>query len=271
VSASRSTHVLSFTATTVTKTYRSWQRGEHQREWSALQLLDEHSPGLAPAPVDADLDGEQPSITMSRLPGTPMDAAPLNGAGIAALAHALRRLHDAIPAGCLTALGPRLWSPADAISDVGAMLAAAEYAEGAPDVVHALAIARTWFAETELEPHGAEADHVFGLADGNLANYLWDGERVRLVDFEDSGVSDRGFELADTLEHPSSFLDNRVDPEALIEALDLDSLQRQRVDDFRRLFACFWLVKLLPGGSAHHRNPAGSLERCARHTTALLG
>jgi hypothetical protein len=28
---------------------------------------------------------------------------------------------------------------------------------------------------------------VFGQGDGNLANFLWDSDRVRLVDFEDSG------------------------------------------------------------------------------------
>ncbi|HEY2691135.1 MAG TPA: phosphotransferase [Streptosporangiaceae bacterium] len=37
---------------------------------------------------------------------------------------------------------------------------------------------------------------MFGNADGNLANFLWDGARCRIVDFEDSGVSDPAYEAA---------------------------------------------------------------------------
>jgi thiamine kinase-like enzyme len=40
------------------------------------------------------------------------------------------------------------------------------------------------------------AAKVFGNADGNLANFLWDGARCRIVDFEDSGVSDPAYEAA---------------------------------------------------------------------------
>ncbi|SEG99641.1 Phosphotransferase enzyme family protein [Nonomuraea solani] len=38
---------------------------------------------------------------------------------------------------------------------------------------------------------------VFGAGDGNLANFLWDGTRVRIVDFEDSGHSDLAYEVAE--------------------------------------------------------------------------
>jgi hypothetical protein len=36
-------------------------------------------------------------------------------------------------------------------------------------------------------PRGTEV--VLGQGDCNLANFLWDGPRVRIVDFEDSGPS----------------------------------------------------------------------------------
>jgi len=45
---------------------------------------------------------------------------------------------------------------------------------------------------------------VLGQGDGNLANFLWDGGQVRIVDFEDSGPSDRAFELAVLVEHLSA-------------------------------------------------------------------
>ena len=44
----------------VVKRFRSWDRGEPAREWAALTLLAESAPGLAPAPLRADLDGDPP-------------------------------------------------------------------------------------------------------------------------------------------------------------------------------------------------------------------
>ncbi|MEV6038094.1 hypothetical protein AB0L65_43590 [Nonomuraea sp. NPDC052116] len=58
------------------KRYRSWERGEHRREWAVLNVLALHAPGLAPAPVRADLDGSPPRVVMSRLPGTPLRGLP---------------------------------------------------------------------------------------------------------------------------------------------------------------------------------------------------
>ncbi|MBA3369441.1 MAG: phosphotransferase [Geodermatophilaceae bacterium] len=49
----------------------------------------------------------------------------------------------------------------------------------------------------------ADADPVLGHADGGLASLQWDGNRVQLVDFKDSGRSDVAFELADLVEHVS--------------------------------------------------------------------
>src|SRR5690606_15055948 len=66
----------------------------------------------------------------------------------------------------------------------------------------AYAAALSWF-------DGPDADHfrapysesVLGHADPNPANYLFDGERVRIVDFEDAGRSDVAMELATLVEH----------------------------------------------------------------------
>ncbi|HMG61980.1 MAG TPA: aminoglycoside phosphotransferase family protein, partial [Streptosporangiaceae bacterium] len=61
----------------VIKRFRSWDRGEHAREWTALTLLVEHAPGLAPIPVRVGLTADPPVIEMSRLPGVPIGGAPL--------------------------------------------------------------------------------------------------------------------------------------------------------------------------------------------------
>jgi Ser/Thr protein kinase RdoA (MazF antagonist) len=112
---------------------------------------------------------------------------------------------------------------------------------------------------------------VFAHVDGNLANYLWDGRTVRLVDFEDSGRGDRAQELADFVEHLSVWDGGGVHARAFLDRFDLTRPERQRIGQLRRLFAVFWVMMLLPGGRAHRRNPPGTADRQASRALALLG
>jgi hypothetical protein len=270
VGTTSSSHQLTLEDETVTKTYRFWSLGEHRREWAALELLDRHAPGLAPRPLTADLDAEPPSITMTRLPGRPLGGERLSPGETTALANSMRALHAAIPPDQLRAMAPRHLHADSFMTAVRELVSKAAYDGGAAGVVPALSLARAWLEQAVVESETPAHDRVFGLADGNLANCLWDGTRVMLVDFEDAGMSDRCFELADMLEHPSVFVGDLLDPDALLETFDLDEEQRTRVLHFRRVFSCFWLVRLLPDGPAHPRNPPGTLERHAIRTAALL-
>jgi hypothetical protein len=81
----------------VVKRFRSWSRGEPVREWTALTLLAELAPGLAPAPVSADLSGGSPTLVMSWLPGAELGAGPITTARARALADALERLWRSVP------------------------------------------------------------------------------------------------------------------------------------------------------------------------------
>jgi hypothetical protein len=45
------THELTLTDVVV-KRFRSYDQGEHRREWRGLHLLDRYAPGLAPGLVD---------------------------------------------------------------------------------------------------------------------------------------------------------------------------------------------------------------------------
>jgi hypothetical protein len=63
------THDIDVGEHQVVKRFRSWERGEHQREWQALVMLASCAPDLAPAPVGCDLDSVPPSVRMSRVPG----------------------------------------------------------------------------------------------------------------------------------------------------------------------------------------------------------
>jgi thiamine kinase-like enzyme len=94
---------------------------------------------------------------------------------------------------------------------------------------------------------------------------------VHLVDFESSGRGDQATELADFVEHVTVWAHAGIDAAAFLDRFDLDPGERRRTVQLRRLFAAFWVMRLLPGGSAYQRNPPGTLERQASRLLDLLG
>jgi aminoglycoside phosphotransferase (APT) family kinase protein len=263
----QTTHRLEIGSDTVTKTYVSWDRGEPDREWHGLTLLAEHAPGLAPVPVSRGLDDGAPTVVMSRLPGVELGATPLGTVETHALGAALRRLYD-VPAAALSGLSERVWGPSACLGLLRGW--ADDPHDAPPEAAPALAAARTWLADPVRDRPAPVEDPVLGLADGNLANVLFDGTTCRLVDFEDSGLSDPAYEVADLLEHVSVRLPRVLDPEALVRAVGLTDTQVARCAEYRTRFAVFWLLMLLPDGPAHHRNPPGSLADQAAHLLHLL-
>lgn len=278
------THDLDLGPEQVTKVFTLRHGDEAEREWVALTTLARHAPGLAPAPLEQHLDATAPSVVMSRVPGEPLGARPLTDDQLDALATALRRLHTCVPEGELARLPPRR---ADQGSFVGELRSWADehlpHGPDAPDgdeddalalpapVVAALAAGRAWLGGPEADELAlGPVDLVFSHGDGNVANLLWDGEHCRVVDFEDAGVSDSAYELADLLEHVSVWPRGILRPEDLLARLDLSDTQVERVRAARRLFAVFWLLMLLPGNPGAARNPAGTLERQAGRLIDLL-
>lgn len=106
---------------------------------------------------------------------------------------------------------------------------------------------------------------VVGHRDPHLANYLWDGSRVRIVDFEDAAPSDPATELAILVEHLSA---RGLPTEALLDRFAMVDSTRLRAS--RRLWAMFWLSRLLPGGPSAHRNPPHAAHDQARRLIDLL-
>lgn len=267
-----STHELHLTDHTVTKTFRSWARGEHVREWRALRLLDKHAPGLAPRPLGSQLETEPPTVTMTRLSGEPFGAQSATATEVAALATAVDTLHRAVPPTALAQIPLRIWHPAEAVQEVRRWSAEPLPTDLEPLVEQAHTAAAQWLRGGDLD-HAVAADirPVFGHADGNVANHLYDGSAVRLVDFEDSGRSDVALELADLLEHLSTRLRSALEPAAVLAHFDLSRAETGRVRTYRRLLATFWLLMLMPGAPAHLRNPPGSGEHQARRVLELLG
>lgn len=265
-----STHEITLDDERVVKRFRSWEKGEPDREWNGLVLLDRWAPGLAPKPLERSTADGVPALVMSRVPGRSLGESKLRGDELQALGRALRELHCAVPVEQLRDVPERHWGPRELISTVRPW-ANEPHPPVSARVESALDAARSWLATpavTELE--GPLAERVFALADGNLGNYIWDGERCRVVDLEDSGVSDPAYEVADLVEHVTVTLRDLVAVDELVAVLRFTPEQEARLLSFRRMFAVFWLLMLLPGNPAHARNPEGSLEQQARRVLALL-
>ncbi|GIH04255.1 hypothetical protein Rhe02_23220 [Rhizocola hellebori] len=191
---------------------------------------------------------------MTRLPGQPLTGK-LTAAQLTGLESALRQMW-AVPA---RQLPPRRYSRAEAYALGEAWFAQAVRPPGiAGQAVDAV---RAFLREPPL-PESGEA--ICGHSDPNLANYLWDGERVRIVDFEDAGRSDVAYELATLIEHLSA---RDTDWTGFVARCDVDA---QSLRHGRILVGMLWLNLLLPGNKAHQRNPPGTLEAQARRLLDLI-
>lgn len=254
---------LSIDGDVVRKCYLRTDRGQPEREWAALVLLQEQTSMLAPSPIARET--EPPATVMSRVMGAPLDDV-LTPRQTSEMVRAYRSLY-AVPVP--PELPLRYAHPAAFIADSVGWLAETSH-DDHPDVVrHALHSAAKWYADA---PSGIDAirDPVLAQGDGNVANMLWDGQRVWLVDFEYAGVGDLAFEVADLVEHASSRLRGLLDPATVIAGFDLTEAQLARVDAYRIVLAGFWLLMLLPGSPGHDINPPGSAELQARHLLSRL-
>lgn len=269
-SVQTSTHAVTLGTTEVRKEYVADHEAEAEREWACLTLLAEHAPGLAPRPLRRE-DGATPVVVMERLPGEPLGPRPLTDRQAEALGASLRRLYD-VPVGSVVeaGIGPRGIGAAALPPALLGRLSPERDLSACQDPVlvgRARATARDWLRDPGLPPLRAE---VLGIADLNPPNVLWDGEVCRLVDFEDAGLSDRAYELADHVEHLGSRLAGVYDADALADAVGLDPDERARMRAYRPFWAAFWLAMLTPGTASWHRNPPGTVEAQAEHFMALL-
>ena len=257
----------------VTKRYRSWSRGEPAREWRALQLLAEYASGLAAEPLSAALDASPPTIVMSWLPGEQLGTVPVSPAQARALARALDWLWRSVPAERLADSGRTIANSTAFTRQVRTALPARHELGDDPLVRRACAAATAWLDSGALDVQAGQEDAglVLGQGDANLANFLWDGRAVYLVDFEDSGASDRAFELAGLVEHISAWPGGILEAAGFLALFELTAAEQARLLEFRRLAALFWLIFLRPGSKASSRNPPGTLQRQADRLLTLLG
>jgi aminoglycoside phosphotransferase len=251
------THDLSVAGDVLVKRYVSWDRGEHRREWTILSVLHAAVPELVPQPLRSGLDDSPPWLAMTCVPGEPLDGD-LTASQLDALEAALRRIWS-VPAGSLP---PRRFASAEAFSVIRDRFAASTRPLGVAGKAFDAAVALLAGPSlSDVEPT------IVGHGDPNLANYLWDGVRVWVVDFEDAGRSDVAYELATLVEHLSA---RPLEADAFCARFDDLVVDSERLLVARALWAAFWLHLLLPGGPAARRNPPGMLDTQARRLLDLL-
>lgn len=268
----RHTHQLTVERAVVRKRFVSWGDGEADREWKCLSLLAAHAPGVSPRPVRREFEGDAPIVVMERLDGTPLPLEPATPEQIKALGRTLRRVY-AVPLVSIEAVGlpERRFGPSVIAGELSAALARPRDLRECddPDLVRqVLELAIVHMTTNDVLP--ASRLTTMGIADLNPANVLWDGDQCRLVDFEDGGLTEPAFELADHVEHIASRFASVYDVQGLVDAVGLTPEQRDRFEKYRVLWATFWLIMLLPGNGAHSRNPRGTTESQAMHVRRLL-
>ncbi len=250
------THTIEVRGDVVTKHYRADRPHAAEREWRALTLLARYAPGLAPRPISF-----HGCVIMSRIEGRPLRGLPEPAAHTRQMAAAVAELHAAVPPEILAGVPLRNWHARALAEQVH------EWCERWPgkDPLADRAVRQgcRWLERWRPDDDGGVRP-VFGGGDGNLANFLWDGERVRIVDFEDSGRSDRAFELAELSQHVSMWVDGEID---VLRHFDLPAAERARLRECRRLHALTWLFLLSGEGP---RNPPGTFRRQVERVLAEL-
>ncbi|MEV6756526.1 phosphotransferase [Streptomyces sp. NPDC051214] len=263
-----STHAVEMTADHVVKRFPGGDGGRAEREWRALRLLSAHAPGLAPEPREADITAAGSTVVMSRLAGVPLRGWAMRDEQVTALAAAARRMYAAVPADTLREVPIRPGQQSDLIAHLNGWAVTARPTVLDGPVAWAMDCGLDWLAHSGLDPDGVVGvPPAFGPGDGNLANYLWDGSSVRVVDFEDSGRSDRAFELAEITEHVGSWVEHPLDVPSFLSHFDLTPSEATRLEHCRRLLALVWLFLL---NFDNARNPFGTVERQADRLMNLL-
>lgn len=248
------THELVVTGGTVMKRFTSWARGEHAREWVVLSLLNRHVSGLVPVPVSADLSARPPTVVMSKVQGAPLSGT-VTPAQFDALEVALRQLWS-VPVGDLP---PRRYLAEEVVGVVERDFQ--RWPRVAGVVGEAVASAAAFLtSQRAVDSRGT----VVGHSDPNLANYLWDGSQIRIVDFEDAGRSDIAYELASLVEHLSA---RDTEWEDFVARFGVEPAE---VLAGRRLTAVLWLHTLLRTGRSGGAGLSATVQRQAERVLSLM-
>lgn len=227
------------------KVYRVDDRHRAEREWTAISFLAEHGCSVAPKPIAYEPDACAPVVVMEHVEGVHLRQHMPGPVELRALAAALRKLQSLTPS---VANYPHtvVGAPAMLMDRVIRCADELEASDDDPVARVALPLIRRWLDSHEPAILRKPAAVVFSRGDPNLANCLWDGRRVRFVDFEYAGWSDVAFDIADLVEGPWARQVGDAEWDAFVaEHFDLSVPEtRLRYTTARRFFTLFWVCLL---------------------------
>ena len=234
------------------------RRARH--EWAALTLLAGLGFDAAPEPLYYERN-HSPAMAISLLPGDSLGGFSLGNDQIRQIAEIFRGLHSIET----TKLSHRL--PAVRLP-VGGMLYEVQERwhaymadDSSPLRKELLARWRDWVSGPDIALLGRPSRPVFGQGDPNTSNYLWDGTRVRVVDFEYAGLSNPYYELALLVEHVQSRA-TADDRWLLLEDILCPTEEdRDRTHAARALVAWYWTMEFWPHQQADNGSFISQAER----------
>ncbi len=249
------------------KLYKVDTRERAATEWRALNLLREHGYSRQPQPLHYSVDPTLPVVVMQLLVGAPLGEQQLTRAQLAELAASLGEMYAITYA----ATQARFWlaagTPELTLNRLRTAYEQKMLGPSDPTTREAHSLLQAWLRSPGPDIVLQPAPLVFTRNDPNLANCLWAGQRIGMVDFENAGWNPISFDLADLLEHPQS----RTTPDHewgwFLSQLGLEDEELTRLRTSRQLLALFWLTRCWPtpaeGPSSPRRQQWSTcLERC---------
>lgn len=242
----------------VLKVYKVDQRRRAQKEWAALRLLEASGCDFAPRLIACAEHARAPAAALTLLPGNDLGNAVLKPQQLGALAETLCELDsvgkkqtaESVDSNTATRLAT-LWHEVQELPTATGTGYMRTYVDRL--ALEAAGEARDlwarWARSLDVKLLEQPAPAVFSRGDPNLANCLWDGVRMRIVDYEYAGLSDRAFDLADLIEHPQS----RNTPEEgwhmFVDLFRMPAWEMRRLEAARRMLAMFWVLKFAQFGA----------------------
>jgi aminoglycoside phosphotransferase (APT) family kinase protein len=248
------------------KIYRVDERRRAEREWLSLAFLAGHQAGSAPLPLWADPHPRQPAIGMSFVPGRPFAETGERRQPLRALAGVQRQYAELPLHGELSTL-ERIDSATHYVRRITSIWAPVIRSHPQDALTRDLLQTLSWWEDGGDAAVLAEpARRIFSRGDSNLLNWLWDGSRVGVVDFEFAGYSDLAFDCADLTEHISS-RQAGIDDQAWAEITCLAGLgggDQRRFEAARRTCALRWLAVLWKQRDTRTEEFTGQFDRARR-------
>lgn len=223
-----------------------------RREVGGLCTLVDRVPDRCPRPLT--WSSSPAWVLASLVPGTHLGNVELTRPQLEELARAYQALYQITPDTVDAPLWPVDWPIAFLLEHMQQQqpLLAEKGRHGAI-AAEAASLISDWLSSDGPTSFLASSDRlVFARGDQNMANALWDGSRIRFVDFEYCGWNDMARDLSLVTDHIQSYATPVQAWDWFVDQFDLTPSQRRRLQAGRRRQALSWLAKeCLRPGSLH--------------------